>query len=773
MDLFEYSGKKRADRNAPLADRMRPRTLDEFIGQSHIVGKGRLLRRAIMIDQLSSILLYGPPGTGKTTLAWIIANTTRAEYLSINAVLAGKKDIKDAIDTAKRVLNEYGRRTILFIDEVHRFNKSQQDALLPHVEKGVLILIGATTENPYFEVNKALVSRSMIFELKSLDKEDLQRIARNALEDRERGLGHKNITIRDDALSHLVDTANGDARNVLNALELAAETTEPDPHSGRIVLTRDIVEESIQKRAVLYDKDGDVHYDTVSAFIKSLRGSDPDAALYWMARMVYAGEDPRFIFRRMLIFASEDIGLADPQALMVVESCARAFDYVGMPEGRFHLAHACLYCATAEKSNSTMAFFDALSNVQQESREDIPSHLRDPSRDNEGLGHGKGYVYPHAYREHWVAQQYLPAFLQGKVFYQPGAHGREKHVKDTVERRRRLQLAAMQQGQAGTDFSAYGEQDVDGVAGQDVRSQWHARIEKYERLVDITDTFCSLADPGRQSLITVVHSSAAFLVPEIAARYEQARVEWLVERQVPAEPLPSQVHVIVRRQKSDTCAQWIDACEYHATPCILVHGMLQTVKDKTGCRHRMCDMLSAPGVLVFSLLVPAEGTRLSSLVRFPDNDPHLREVFVAAEERAFSASDDTMGNRSPEDIAASIRTYCEDASAQTDGLRGAYRREKIRTHGDGAAEACEQAGACSVTVHRRQYRITRRITGSMISRWFDEGRRSGERVPFGTRLRQYGDAETVEAIQRVLLAQLKDREVAWERVVAFVKVERG
>jgi len=436
MDLFDSNRDSILRASAPLADRMRPRTLDEYVGQEHIIGPGRLLRRAIQIDQLSSVIFYGPPGTGKTTLARIIANTTKANFISINAVLAGVKEIREAIEAAHQSLSLYQKRTLLFVDEVHRFNKSQQDALLPHVENGTLTLIGATTENPYFEVNKALVSRSRIFQLNVLTEDDLKAVAAQALADKERGYGDRNVTIDANALAHLVDTANGDARGVLNALELAVETTEPNA-DGVIRVTLAVAEESIQQRAILYDRDGDAHYDTISAFIKSLRGSDPDAALYWMAKMIYAGEDPRFIFRRMLIFACEDVGMADPNALTVVVNSARAFDYVGLPEGRFHLSYACIYCATAPKSNSTMAFFDALNTVAQSASDDVPNHLRDASRDKKGFGHGKGYLYPHAYRDHWVAQQYLPDHLKGQTFYQPGDIGYERHVKERIERYRK------------------------------------------------------------------------------------------------------------------------------------------------------------------------------------------------------------------------------------------------------------------------------------------------------------------------------------------------
>lgn len=385
---------------------MRPRTLEEFVGQDHILGPGRLLRRAIEADQLSSLIFYGPPGTGKTTLAMVIANTTKSHFLTINAVLAGVGDIRQAIDTAQQQ-QTVQQRTILFVDEVHRFNKAQQDALLPHVENGTIILIGATTENPYFAVNRALTSRSRIFQLTTLTEDDLHRVALHALHDAERGYGRLEVVVHPDALQHLVQVANGDARGVLNALELAVETTPPNA-TGAIVVDMQVAEDSIQQRAVLYDKEGDYHYDTISAFIKSLRGSDPDAAMYWLAKMVYAGEDPRFLFRRMLIFASEDVGLADPQAVPVALACAEAFDRVGLPEGRFPLAQAALYLATAPKSNSVFAFFDALRTVGNESAGEVPTHLKDASRDAESFGHGAGYLYPHAYRDHWVAQQYLP-----------------------------------------------------------------------------------------------------------------------------------------------------------------------------------------------------------------------------------------------------------------------------------------------------------------------------------------------------------------------------
>lgn len=432
-------------RREPLASRMRPRSLKEYIGQEHILSDGKLLKRAIQADQFSSLIFYGPPGTGKTTLAQVIANHTKSHFMTLNAVLGGVKDIRIAIDEAKARQGVANQRSILFIDEVHRFNKSQQDALLPHVENGTIIFIGATTENPFFEVNKALVSRSKIFELKPLSKENLLNVVGHVLSDKERGYGTLSIKIEDDALEHLVAVANGDARNLLNALELAIE---PERKKGGQVINIDleIAEESIRQKAVLYDKDGDAHYDIISAFIKSIRGSDSDAALYWMAKMIHAGEDPRFIFRRMIISASEDIGLAAPNVLSVVMAAAQAYDYVGLPEGQFHLTHACLALCNAPKSNSTLGYFDALNAVKHEyENDDVPNHLKDKSRDGDELGHGHGYKYPHAFADHWVAQQYLPDSIKNKVFYQPSDQGYEKEIYNQVEQHRELVFALYQE----------------------------------------------------------------------------------------------------------------------------------------------------------------------------------------------------------------------------------------------------------------------------------------------------------------------------------------
>jgi putative ATPase len=443
MDLFDHALRERMQTEAPLAARMRPRTLDEFVGQAEIVGPGRLLRRAIEADRLfASILLWGPPGTGKTTLAQIIANRTQSHFVTISAVLAGIPELRRVIADAKERRKLHGTRTILFVDEVHRWNKAQQDALLPHVEDGTIVLIGATTENPYFEVIGALVSRSRIFQLKALTDDDIRRIVQRTVAESERGYGKLDLQLDHDALAHLVNISGGDARNALNALELAVETTTPDD-KGVVHITLEVAQESIQRRAVLYDKDGDVHYDTISAFIKSVRGSDPDAALYWLAKMLYAGESPRFILRRLLILAGEDIGLADPMGLVVANAAAQAFEYVGLPEGVYPIVEATLYLATAPKSNSAGAYFKAYAKVEAEGKVDVPRHLQDANRDAVALGHGAGYVYPHEHPGHHFGQQYLPTALLGTYFYGPSPEGYEAQVKERLARWRAAQEKAL------------------------------------------------------------------------------------------------------------------------------------------------------------------------------------------------------------------------------------------------------------------------------------------------------------------------------------------
>ena len=433
MDLFDYMRESTMEKESPLASRLRPATLDEVVGQKHIIGKDKLLYRAIKADKLSSIIFYGPPGTGKTTLARV-ANTTSARFKQLNATVAGKKDMEEVVNEAKSALGMYGQKTILFIDEIHRFNKGQQDYLLPFVEDGTVILIGATTENPYFEVNGALISRSRIFELKALTREDIKELLHRAVTDRERGMGSYNVKADEDALDFLADMANGDARAALNAIELGVLTTERAA-DGNIHIDLATAQECIQKRALGYDKDGDNHYDTISAFIKSMRGSDPDAAVYYLARMIYAGEDVKFIARRIMICAAEDVGNADPQALNVAVSAALAAERLGLPEARIVLSQAATYVACAPKSNAAYEAIDkALDTVRSTKTPPVPNHLRDSHYKGAGkLGHGQGYLYAHSYPHHYVKQQYLPDGMEDAVFYTPTDNGYEKQMGDYLE----------------------------------------------------------------------------------------------------------------------------------------------------------------------------------------------------------------------------------------------------------------------------------------------------------------------------------------------------
>lgn len=429
MDLFEYMREQKGKEDSPLAGRIRPRTIEEVVGQEHIIGKDKLLYRAIKADKLSSVIFYGPPGTGKTTLARVIANTTSADFKQINATSAGKKDMEEVVASAKDNLGMYGKKTILFIDEIHRFNKAQQDYLLPFVEDGTIILIGATTENPYFEVNGALLSRSIIFELKKLTSDDIKVLIHRAIEDTERGMGAYNAVIDDDAVDFLADMSSGDARSALNAVELGVLTTERS-EDGKIHITMDVASECIQKRALKYDKDGDNHYDTISAFIKSMRGSDPDAATYYLAKMLTAGEDIKFIARRIMICAAEDVGLADPNALQVAVAAALAVERVGMPESQIILSEAVNYVATAPKSNSCVnAIFKANEIVANNPNEKVPTHLQDHHYGGaDKLGHGIGYKYAHDFPNHYVEQQYLPDGLTNEVIFEPGSIGYEKDI---------------------------------------------------------------------------------------------------------------------------------------------------------------------------------------------------------------------------------------------------------------------------------------------------------------------------------------------------------
>ncbi len=435
MDIFDYARNINSEKESPLASRLRPKALEQVVGQEHIIGKGKLLYRAIKADKISSVIFYGPPGTGKTTLAKVIANTTSAEFMQLNATVAGKKDMEGVVEKAKQTMAMNGRKTILFVDEIHRFNKGQQDYLLPFVEDGTVILIGATTENPYFEVNTALISRSIVFELQPLTEENIKTLIHRAVEDKENGMGIYNAVIDEEAVEFLAGLSNGDARTALNAVELGVLTTEPKS-DGKIHITLEVAEQCIQKRALRYDKGGDNHYDTISAFIKSMRGSDPDAAVYYLAKMLYAGESVDFIARRILICAAEDVGMANPQALVVASAAADAVHKIGMPESQLILSEAVIYVATSPKSNAACnAIFSAMETVKNTVTAKVPVHLMDSHyKGASKLGHGIGYQYPHNYPNHYVKQQYLPDGLEDKKFYEPGDLGYEKEIKEYMSR---------------------------------------------------------------------------------------------------------------------------------------------------------------------------------------------------------------------------------------------------------------------------------------------------------------------------------------------------
>ena len=757
MDLFDHNREKMLQKTAPLAARMRPRALDEFIGQAHIVGPGRLLRRAIQADQLSSLIFYGPPGTGKTTLARIIANTTNAQFIALNAVLSGVKNIREAIASAEDKMGMFSQRTILFIDEVHRFNKAQQDALLPHVENGAVILIGATTENPYFEVNKALVSRSRIFQLKSLTQNNLKQVAWQALRDEERGYGKLKINLGDDALEHLINAANGDARGVLNALELAISTTPPDEY-GLINITTDIAAESIQRRAVLYDKDGDAHFDTISAFIKSLRGSDPDAALYWLAKMVYAGEDPRFIFRRMIILAGEDVGLADPNALNVVISAARAFDYVGLPEGRFHLAQACLYLASCPKSNSTMGFFDALDAVQKEKEAEVPDHLRDANRDAEEMGHGAGYLYPHAYKDHWVAQQYLPQTLQGKVFYQPGDQGYEAVAREQVLQRREAQLAAMLEPDP---LSLAGLQPT---AGPRAQNRWLQRTLSSvgEALGKTRNRLFALARVQRHDLILDINAGTGLLTWEALRRAPVGGIYALTSNEQSAKALRQQAQSLDALSSPVILSGAISQLESLLAKnegeaaiirfdVILGRNALTHLPNKAETLTRLKALLAPSGRITLAEVVPSQTQRLYKLLTLTTLPKDLTQRLIEAEEAIYADPDDPMVNWRAADLQAAL----------------------------------EQAGYAKAQVIEETQTAKFRLAQNHLERWFDArgqgdkdakrflhqmGRQGNKesRLSYAQHLLKRLSADEVAQVKALFERQLLNHTINWQTQTAFV-----
>ncbi|MGD2206225.1 MAG: AAA family ATPase [Anaerolineae bacterium] len=742
MDLFDHARKEQIEKEAPLAARMRPRTLDEFAGQAHIVGPGRLLRRAIQADQLSSVIFYGPPGTGKTTLAMVIANTTESHFETLNAVLAGVADIRRVTKEAQERRALYNQRTILFVDEVHRWNKAQQDALLPWVENGTVILVGATTENPYFSVNRPLVSRSRIFQFRSLTEDDLLTIARHALADPERGYGALTVDLHDDALAHLVDVANGDARGVLNALELAVETTPPDDE-GVILIDMAVAEESIQRRAVLYDKDGDYHYDTISAFIKSLRGSDPDAALYWLAKMVYAGEDPRFLFRRMLIFAGEDVGLADPNAVAVVTACAEAFDRVGLPEGRFHLAEATLYLATAPKSNSTLAFFDALSAVEREQEADVPRHLKDASRDSEGFGHGQGYLYPHAYRDHWVAQQYLPAALQGRTFYDPGDQGYERAIREQVARRREAQLAAMVESEPEILTFAPGDRDHD---------RWLQRTVSNagERLGRLRDRVLDAAGVQRHHVLLDLNAGSGLLTWELLRRAPEGGTWALARERRDGEALRQQAERL-----SELARPIVLVGDIEELPELLAlrgedeirfdaavgRNALSPLPDKEAALRLLADWLQPGGRLSLAETVVrhshrnGSGTpqRLYALADLSSLADDLQQRVVEAEEAIYADGDDPLVNWDAKDLRAAL----------------------------------EAAGFGEVSLQEETQEAEMLVSPATLERWFALDA-AGERPSYAQHLLRRLTADELAEVGALFRRQLAGQTVPWRTRIVFV-----
>lgn len=770
MDLFDQHLIQITETEAPLAARMRPRTLDEFIGQDHIIGQGRLLRRAISLDQLSSLIFYGPPGTGKTTLARVIANTTRADFIAINAVLSGVKEIRAAIETAQEQRKYHNQKTILFVDEVHRFNKSQQDALLPWVENGTVILIGATTENPYFEVNKALVSRSRIFQLKPLNEQDLYRVVEQTLNDKQRGYGNLAIKIDPDALAHLINVANGDARSLLNALELAVETTpltiedspftaktqqsitpltvEDSPFTtktqhltsanttGIIHITLAVAEESIQQRAVLYDKEGDVHFDTISAFIKSLRGSDPDAALYWLAKMVYAGEDPRFIFRRMLILASEDVGLADPQAVVIVNACAEAFDRVGMPEGRYHLAQAALYLATAPKSNSIMGFFDALAAVEQEREAEVPTHLKDANRDQKGFGHGAGYLYPHAYRDHWVAQQYLPASLQGQVFYQPSTQGFEGEINVQVARRREAQLAAMMSGLGTEPIEILTYSNTDAAS-----ERWLQRTLSQigTQLATVRDRIFTITQLQRHHVVLDINAGTGLLTWEAVRHVPEGGVYACVRSESDAQALREQAAtleeirrpIVVTAKITELPAVLASQALGVNFDYIIGRNALVNEPDKNAAAQILAQILPQSGRIVLAETVPRHTQRLYRLLDEQKLGAKLYGRLVAAEEAIYTNSSDSMLNWNAEDL----RTSFEVA-----GLKVEVVLEKNST-----------------AMH---------ITSAFLNRLFTT---NANRPSYLDRLALTLTPQELKAIKDIFTQCLLNQTVNWESSIAFVQ----
>ncbi|HOG48023.1 MAG TPA: AAA family ATPase, partial [Anaerolineae bacterium] len=671
----------------------------------------------------------------------IIAQRTQAHFDALSAVLSGVADLRRVIAEARERRVLHGQRTILLVDEIHRFNRAQQDALLPHVENGTVTLIGATTENPYFEVNSALVSRSRVFQMRPLDEHGLRRLLERALVDPERGYGGRTIEAQPEALAHLAHVAGGDARVAYNALELAVESTPPDA-DGVIRIGLTVAQESIQRRAILYDRDGDAHYDTISAFIKSVRGSDPDAALYWLAKMIYAGEDPKFVMRRLLILAAEDIGLADPQAIAVVAACARALEWVGLPEAQYHLAEATLYLATAPKSNSCGAYWRALAEVEAEGKVDVPHHLQDGSRDAQGLGHGDGYRYPHSFAGHWVPQQYLPEGLQGTVFYEPSNQGCEAHIAADVTRRREAQLAALLEDEG----PGWGSGPTPGPPAQ---NRWLERTlgSAGAQLGRLRDRVMALAAIERHELVLDLNAASGLLTWEAVRRAPvggvwaltgEAREAAALSQQ--AGHLDSLARPVVLQGELEALATLVAGQGQGEVRFDVAVGRnaLGRRADWAAATQAVAAVLRPGGRLALAEVVPRHGQRLHRLLDLAPLGEDLAARLAAAEEAIYTSANDPL----------------------------------VRWDATDVAEALRAAGFREVRVEARQEPSEQRISARHLARWFAAPGR-GARPSYAQRLAESLAPEEVAAVQRLFYAQLQDRTVPWESTIAYITAVRG
>jgi len=723
MDLFSGSIDKK---ELPLAARMRAETLDDFIGQEHLVGKGRLLRRAIQADQLSSLIFYGPPGTGKTTLAKIIAKTTKSAFITINAVLSGIKEIRDEIIDAKKRLELYDKKTILFVDEVHRWNKAQQDALLPWVENGTFILIGATTENPFYEVNSALVSRSRIFQLLPLSKENLLNAAERALNDKERGYGKYKIEFEEGALAHIADIANGDARSLFNALQLAIETTPkrfPPTQDETIYISMEIAEESIQRRVLLYDKEGDYHFDIISAFIKSIRGSDPDATLYWLARMLDAGEDPKFILRRMTISAAEDIGLADPNALVVVNAAVHAFERIGMPEGQLILSEAALYLACTKKSNSALAIFDALKTIREEKHMEVPVNIKDASRDKESFGHGKDYLYPHAYKDHWVAQQYLPDALKRKFFYKPGDIGFEAELKKDISRRREAQIEAqMERDDSAQEALTFSPPDKK-------KDEWYRRTSDNKNIIlsAVRENIFSQINIKRHDRILIANRDMGLLIWEAQRHVPEGGVFYISNNKHDIEIIDKHSIYADGSEKpiliNDDPEHYLqEEKETNIYDIAIGRNFFLEQNNIDRIAEKLFAVLDSGGRISFAENLLSKSSRIS---QFMDNSVFSKkdfDIFLNAEKTIYE-------NSKYDNLEKTLRNF----------------------------------GFKKISCREKDWFETRIISKNDIEKWFNESKES-----YGSILLSKMEKDLYSKIKEQAFASLPDKEINWKSTYLFI-----